>query len=149
MIPSAKAQSLRKKRPDIRTRNSCALVIIGLSAFVWTSGPVSGAPGESALETINQFLAESAATVPAYRADLQRCTDLERATDGRMAGFSPLIGPFTYRPKKYAELTQIERIGLLRDGRFHDYLLKEARLFPVNPEDMLTPQPLIVQLDPP
>jgi len=133
----------------MRIRNSCALVVVALSAFAWTPEPVSGAPGENALETINQFLAESAATVPAYRADLQRCLDLERATDGRLTGFSPLIGPFTYRPKKYTELTQIERVGLLRDARFRDYLLKKGRPFPINSEDMLRPQPLVVQLDPP
>jgi len=134
---------------DVRTHNSCALVVVALSAFVWTSEPVNGAPGENALEAINQFLAESAATVPAYRADLQRYTDPERATDGRLAGFSPLIGPFTYRPKKYAELTQFERVGLLRDGRFYDYLLKKGRPFPINSEDMLRPRPLVIQLGPP
>jgi hypothetical protein len=149
MILSAKVQILRRKMPDILTRNLCARVVVALSAFVWTSEPVRGAPGENALETINQFLAESAATIPAYRADLQRCTDAEPATRGRLAGFSPLIGPFTYRPKKYAELTQIERVELLRDGRFHDYLLKRGRPFPINSEDMLRPLPLVVRLDPP
>jgi hypothetical protein len=117
--------------------------------IVCTSRLASATPGENALEMLNQFLAESAATTPAYRADLQRSADPAHVPDGRLTGFSGLIGPFTYRPKKYAELTQVERLELLRAGRFHNYLLKRGRPFSINPEDMLKPRPLVVQLDPP
>ena len=134
--------TLSKGTPRIRI---CAAgMIFALPALVWASPP-----GEDALTTLNRFLADSAPTTPAYRMDLRRSTDPEPAPHGRLSGFSPLIGPFSYRAKTYAELTQLERAELLRDGRFHAYLLEKGRTFPIHPEDMLEPQPLIVPLDPP
>jgi hypothetical protein len=133
----------------LRIRTACKPAILALPALFLPSAPAFGAPGENALETINRFLAESAATTPAYRADLQRATDPSRVPDGRLSGFSSLIGSFTYRPKTYAELTQAERVELLRDGRFRDYLLAMGRPFRIAPEDMLRPGSLPVELDPP
>ncbi len=144
---SAQVQTLQKTSLRMRTRNPCATVIFVLSALVWASKPAGGTPGENALETLNQFLAESAVNTPAYRADLQRSFDSTHLPDARLKGFSSLIGPFTYRPKQYAELTQAERVELLRNGRFHDYLLIKGRPFIIDPEDMLIPRPLEVELD--
>ena len=108
-----------------------------------------GAPAENALEALNLFLAGSAPTTPAYRTDLQRNADPERVPEGRLSGVSAIIGPFTYRPKTYAELTPVERVELLRDGRFHEFLMRRSSRFEINPQDMLKPQPLIIQLEAP
>jgi len=141
--------TLRKRALRRRSRNPWAVVILASTALACTPAPATGAPGGNALETLNHFLSESAASTPAYRADLQRNADPAHVPDGRLSGFSPLIGPFTYRPKTYAELTPPERVELLRDGRFHDYLLRRGRPFQINPEDMLKPQPIVVQLNAP
>jgi len=144
---STQAQVLHKTLLRACIGNPCAPVILMLSALVWTPTPAGGTPGENALNILNQFMAESAAKTPAYRADLQRSFDPAHMADGRLKGFSSLIGPFSYRPKKYAELTQAERVELLRDGRFHHYLLIKGRPFTIDPKDMLTPEPLEVKLD--
>jgi hypothetical protein len=118
-------------------------------ALICSHRPATGAPPENALDSLNLFLAESAPTTPAYRADLQRNADPEHVPAGRLCGVSSLIGPFTYRPKTYAELTPAERVELLRDGRFHDFLLRRGRRFEIKPEEMLRAQPLVVPLDAP
>jgi hypothetical protein len=142
MTPSLHTAILSKE--TLRMLICVAGMVLALPALGWASPP-----GEDALTTLNRFLADSAPSTPAYRTELRRGTDPEPASHGRLAGSSPLIGPFTYRAKTYAELTQVERADLLRDGRFHAYLLEKSRTFSIHPEDMLEPQPLIVPLDPP
>lgn len=141
--------TLRDHAPCLLIRCSCVAAVLTSAALTCILRPATGAPAENALEVLNLFLADSAPTTPAYRADLQRNADPGHVPEDRLSGVSPLIGPFTYRPKTYAELTPAERVELLRDGRFHEFLLRRSRRFEINPEDMLKAQPLIVQLNAP
>jgi hypothetical protein len=147
MPPSRPTQ--RNHPPCRRIRNAFAAAAISSASLICTPNPTTGAPPGNALEALNLFLAESAPTTPAYRADLQRDADPEHVPAGRLSGVSPLIGPFTYRPKTYAELTPVERVEILRDGRFHDFLLRRGRRFEIEPKDMLNGQPLAIQLSAP
>jgi hypothetical protein len=110
--------------------------------------PSIAAPEGNALETFDAFLAASAPANPTYRTDIRRSADPEHVTGGRMSAVSPLIGPFTYRPKTYAELTRSERIEMLRDGRFHDFLIRRSSSFVVSAETMLTPDSIDIRLNP-
>ena len=137
--------TLRNHPPCRRIRSACAAAVLASATLISALKAATAAPTENALEALNLFLAESAPTTLAYRTDLQRKAGPEHVAEGRLSGVSPLIGPFTYRAKTYAELTPSERIELLRDGRFHDFLLRRSSRFEINPEDMLKAQPLVVQ----
>lgn len=78
----------------------------------------------NALNLLNAWLAEAAPAEPAYRADLKAGGDPSGKAPGRLSGVSELLGPFTYRPKIYGELTPSERLGLLRDPRFRAFLIR-------------------------
>jgi hypothetical protein len=78
----------------------------------------------NALNLLNAWLAEAAPAEPAYRADLKAGGDPAGRGPGRLSGVSELLGPFTYRPKTYVELTPSERMELLRDPRFRAFLMR-------------------------
>jgi len=77
----------------------------------------------SALTLFDAYLAEAARTVPLYRTDLRAGGDPQHIPLGRFFGQGSMIGPFTYRPKTYDELTREERAELIRDPKFHAFLI--------------------------
>jgi hypothetical protein len=130
---------------------------LGLAAIA------QGAPAP-ALAVFDAYLAQAARNDPTYRADLRLAGDPPGAGVGRFTAQSAFLGPFTYRPKLYAELTAAERVLLLRDPQFQAFLLRAAppRQAPappaaasvayhcsISPEDMLRAEPLRIVLSPP
>ena len=99
----------------------------------------------NALRLLDTYLAREALATPEYRADPQPGGDPARLPPNRLFASGPLLGPFTYRPKTYAELSLPQRAELLRTSRFRAFI---ARI-PVAPEDMLSPRPLLVTLPDP
>ena len=124
-----------------------AWIFAALATF--TCPQLIAAPGETALQIFDAFLAAAAPADPDYRTDIRRSGEPSHPSEGRLTGVSPLVGPFTYRPKTYAELTRSERIELLRDGRLHDFLLHRSRSFVVTAEEMLCPDTLDIRLNTP
>jgi hypothetical protein len=115
------------------------------------------APLGSALVLFNAYLAQAAADNPAYRADIQPAADLGHPPAGRLSGFSAILGPFTYRPKTFAELAPTARANLLHQPGFRAFLiaardrggLPPAAPVAIAPEDMLRLGPLFIALPPP
>lgn len=123
-----------------------------LGALATSLLPNRAAPAEedagNALALINAYLAQAASTEAAYRADLKTGGYGHGASAGRLSGIGPLLGPFTYRPKTYAELEPAERMALLRERKFRDFLIKALkpafRKFTLTAGEMLRKQPFPV-----
>jgi len=134
--------------------------------------PAVGLHAESrqgnALVLFDAYLARAALERLAYRADLQPGGDPRTVPPGRLLGSSPTLGPFTYRPKTYDELTRAERAALMRDPKLRSFLIATREQFdrgtsasgPVSPaaarprieriaippEEMLRSQPMFITL---
>lgn len=140
-------------------------------ALVLTAALVARAqPAElppTALVLLNAYLAQAALSDPADRADA-RVGDPPDVSSGRLAGYSSLLGSFSYRPKTYADLDRTERTALLRDPAWHAFLAAANRRnpgraeppsprtatggaarFTVSPEEMLAAVPVRVDLSRP
>ena len=118
----------------------------------------------TALTLFDAYLAEAALTTPLYRVDVQAGGDPQHIPLGRLFGQGPMIGPFTYRPKTYDELTREERADLLRDPKFHSFLIASREhadraesedapvprptieKFSISPSEMLQRRPIFVVL---
>ncbi len=119
-------------------------------AVQWGSSALPAKAG-NARELLDAYLALAAAAAPAYRTNLRPAAsaDPEAAPppDGRHFGRSPVLGPFTYRSRTYAELSREERIALWRDPGLRAFLaglrVRAAR-FSVPPSELLRPGPLVV-----
>ena len=111
----------------------------------------------SALTLLNSYLEREARTNPEYRADLRRGGDPARLPPGRLFGRGSLLGPFTYRPQTYAELSRPQRALLLRDPQFRAFVatiaqrgqpLAPRRRF-IGPEEMLGRRPVLIVIPKP
>src|SRR5476649_2073964 len=87
-----------------------------------------------ALPLFDAYLAESARSVTAYRADIRIGEDPRDAGPGRLFGESAFLGRFSFRPVTYAELSRTERALLVHDPQFRAFLQRRIRLAP-NRED--------------
>ncbi len=117
-----------------------------------------GTPG-SALDLLNAYLVQAARSNTGYRAEIRAGADPSAVKEGRLAGESSYIGPFTYRPKTYSELIASERASLLRDPDFREFLeaqsgseerrqMKVLR-FAIAPDEMLRGRPFVIVLPSP
>jgi hypothetical protein len=123
-----------------------------LAAAALLSGSAPGQPRGNALDLLDAYLWEAAATTPAYRADLRAGAGPSDAADGRRAGVSPVLGPFTYRPRTFPELSASERSGVLADPALGNFLRKRraaALRLAIPPAEMLRPGPLVVAVPEP
>ncbi len=84
--------------------------------------PLAGAEGRNALELLDAFIAAQAADNAAYRTDLQPGGGPGKVPQGRRLSSGPVLGPFTYRPKTYSELSPALREALLADPRLHSFI---------------------------
>ena len=83
--------------------------------------------------------------------------DPARVPAGRVFGLGPIAGPFTYRPKTYAELSRSQRAALLREPRFRRFVAQfasgrgvaPAARWTIAPEEMLSRRPCLLTLPPP
>jgi hypothetical protein len=107
----------------------------------------------SALALFDAFLAKEAASNPEYRAGLRPAGDPKGLPAGWYTGRGPILGPFTYRPRTYRELSRAQREAVLRSPRFRAFLAVRKREFfggrrslSIAPESMLTPGPILVAL---
>ena len=100
----------------------------GILAFVFLNAVQLRAGGgpDRALTLFDAYLAQSARTVTAYRADIRMGDDPKGRGPERLVGESAYLGRFTYRPKTYAELSRPERALLVHDPQFHAFLLGRA-----------------------
>jgi hypothetical protein len=83
-------------------------------------------PGR-ALPLFDAYLAQAARSVAAYRTEIRIGDDPKNAGAGRRAGQSAYLGPFTYRPITYAELSREDRALLVHDPQFHAFLVRRQR----------------------
>ncbi len=83
----------------------------------------SAVPPVSALALFDAYLAQAALSTPDYRADLKAGGDPRQVPLGRLFADGPMVGPFTYRPKTYDELTPDQRSVLLHDPKFRSFLI--------------------------
>jgi hypothetical protein len=122
----------------------------------------------NALMLFDAYLARAALERIAYRTDLQPGGNPRTVPPGRLLGSSPTLGPFTYRPKTYDELTRAERAALMRDPKLHSFLIATREQFDrgtsasgpaspaaarprieriaIPPEEMLRSQPMFITL---
>ncbi len=140
----------------------------GLKMLSWAALLLAAAAGavaepEPALAILDAFLRQTARIDPTYRADLRLPAEPGAGGDGRLAGQSAFLGPFTYRAKTYADLSPAERIRVLQDPQFHAFLLRRTTALPppagigpaatyhcsITPEDMLRPGVLQIVLPSP
>jgi len=146
-----------------------------LSRFVAASaigaalcGPVQGQESpRNALGVLNAYLIQAARSDPAYRAEIETGGPAP-PSPGRFSGFSSWLGPFSYRPKTYGDLTPAARATLWRDPAFHAFLAAappprpmegsggrpfappaRVRQFSVTPEEMLGAQAVQVMISTP
>jgi hypothetical protein len=108
----------------------------------WLLGQFGPAPDiaapASALTIFNAYLAQAALSETSYRADLQPCNDVTHVPLGRLLGQGPMIGSFTYRPKIYNELSRSEREAMLRESRFHAFLIAAREQADTGNDDIQT-----------
>ena len=104
-------------------RKLCVLCLAAFAPLVSTRGGAGNAVG-----LLDAWIAGRALADPAFRTDVRIGGDQAPGENGRMQAESRLLGPFTYRPRTYGELTPLERGALLRDGRFRGFLAA-ARAF--------------------
>jgi hypothetical protein len=111
----------------------------------------------NALALLDAYLAHAALEWPAYRTDLEQGGDPRNVAPGRLLGFSPTLGPFTYRPRTYDKLSPGERAALMHDPRFRAFLIATCRqtdrpaieLISISPEEMLRSGPVFITLPAP
>lgn len=101
-----------------------AALVFGLTLVRAADGQETPA---SALQTLNAYLAQAARLDPAYRADIELGEPPGKGT-GRLSGYSHFLGPFSYRPKIYGELSPAERAVLLREPGLHAFLAARSGL---------------------
>ena len=131
------------------------------------AAPVRAFAG-NALTALDAYLAQAALTTPAYRADLQAGAP-GKTPPGRLSGVAPFLGPFTYRPKTFGELTAPERAALLRDPPFRAFVIATREesgrggrtaaagfgappriaSIAIGARDLLAPGPLFISVPPP
>ena len=120
-----------------------------LPVFIATAAGSSDGGSDNALALLNAYLAQAARTAPEYRADLRPKRGSEEVPAGRLPGYSPFLGSFTYRPKTYRELSVRDRVLVLREPEFHAFLKAACKRgrpppgsapFLITPEEMLRPQ---------
>ncbi len=104
-------------------RKFCVLCLVAFTPLVSTRGGAGNAVG-----LLDAWIAGRALADPAFRADVRIGGDPVPGGSGRMQAESRLLGPITYRPRTYGELTPLERGALLRDGRFRDFLAAAREL---------------------
>jgi hypothetical protein len=75
----------------------------------------------NALTLLNAYLAQAALSLPADRADIV-LGGSPHPPPGRFPATSAWLGPFTYRPKTYRELSASDRAALLRDPAWPAFL---------------------------
>jgi hypothetical protein len=146
-------------RPLLRT---AILVVTGLACAA--AGLAADVPG-NALMIFDAYLAQASLSNPIYRADPKPEAAASDLAPGRLSGRSDLIGRFSYRPRRFAELNRRERAELLSDPGFRAFLVSNrekserteggqprpsaaAAFFSVSPEDMLASGPVEVVLGP-
>ena len=123
-------------RPFLRI-SLLLLVGGGWSLSELGAAPDAAAPA-SALTLFDAYLAEAALTEVSYRADLRPCSDATHVPLGRLLGRGPMIGPFTYRPKTYDELSRPERAAMLHDPKFHAFLIAAREQADLGADDIQT-----------
>ena len=102
----------------LRPASSLVLAILVVSRALRAQEPAGNALG-----LVNAFLAAQAPNSAEYRADLRATPDDAPIPPGRIAGHSPLLGAFTYRPRTYRELPARERAEILSDPKFRLFLV--------------------------
>jgi len=124
-------------------------------------------PG-NALMLFDAYLARAALERPAYRTDLQPGGEPRTIPPGRLLGSSPTLGPFTYRPRTYDELTRAERAVMMRDPKLRSFLIAtreqidrgaaasektparaprpRIERIAISPEEMLRSRPMLITL---
>ena len=81
----------------------------------------------NALGLLDAYLSQAADETPPFRTDLEPRAGSAPVPSGRRSGLGSVLGPFTYRPKTYRELTPAERSDLLRDPKFRAFLERTVR----------------------
>ena len=131
-----------------------------LAAAVLATSVRLAAQGEGdARGLLDAYLATAAATQPEYRTEVRAGGLPPGGAVGRQSGCGPVLGPFTFRAKMYAELTLGERREMLRDPRLHAFLLAGHRgttsgkaaavkRFSISPEAMIDGRPFSVAFPP-
>ena len=126
-------------------------LLLALAVLYPGAARAAAEPENSALATLDAYLAAAAPTRPEYRTELRAGGPPGTLPTGRRLARGPVLGTFTYRPKAYAELTLAERRSLLREPGFLAYLaarLARAPQLAPTPEEMLERRPLVLRLPP-
>jgi hypothetical protein len=100
-----------------------ALAGVAVTLSLTTQAAPNASAPASALTLFDAYLAQAAVSQPIYRADLRPAGDAGHVPIGRLLGRGPMLGPFTYRPKTYEELSRPERAAMLHDPKFHAFLV--------------------------
>jgi hypothetical protein len=124
----------------------CAVIALG----AWGMNRAA-ATAPSALAVFNAWLTTAAQADPHWRTDIRAETEAAEPGAGRYLARSPVLGPFSYRPKVYAELRPEERLRLLREPAVQRLLRRRPRRlrFAIPPEEMRQNRPFVFQVPPP
>jgi hypothetical protein len=130
---------------------SVALALLALAP----APPLSAGQGENALALLDAYLDDAARSEPRWRTDLRPGQGPATLAAGHYAGRGDILGPFTYRPKSYAELPAEERARLLRGEGWRRFILARRAVkprvirFAISAGEMLGTRPLTVDLPEP
>ena len=105
-----------------------AALALGLA---WASPGRTEAISANALALLDAYVAQAARSLPADRANIV-LGECPHPPPGRFLANSAWLGPFTYRPKAYRELSGSDRAALLRDPAWPAFLATH-RPAPVRP----------------
>ncbi len=138
---------------ELTARAVLAAAVLALSARLAAQGE-GGARG-----LLDAYLTTAAATQPEYRTEVRAGGTTPGSDAGRQTGCGPVLGPFTFRARTYAELTLGERREVLRDPRLRAFLLARnpgatprkgpaTKRFSISPATMLDGRPFAIELSP-
>jgi hypothetical protein len=126
-----------------------------IAACAAAAGPLPAASRTgNALSLLDAFVAAEARDRPGLRADVRPGADPQGTPPGRVLAFSAILGPFTYRPRSWAELSPADRAALLRDPGLKPFLAANpgkpvaspSRVLFITADEMLRLGPLLVPL---
>jgi hypothetical protein len=86
---------------------------------------VSLLPAQSgdALSVMNAFIATFAKDNPSWKSDIVVTSDPRNVAPGRQLGYSSIVGYYTFLPKTWGELSDMERAAVYADPRLKPFIV--------------------------
>ncbi len=96
--------------------------LLVLSAVLLASAIYAAGPGD-AMSVLNAFIATFAKDTPAWKTDAVAIADPSNVAPGRQLGYSTVVGYYTFVPKRFDELSDMEKADVYADPRLKPFLV--------------------------